>query len=676
MKTSQLIHVDSINTDSKETNVKADQKAKQTAYVIGDGPKAHITSIKLKQKGMKNVVVIGMRFDAFTRSASFNYTVFNEISKSIAPIKIKYSASEHIKEAERQLHEHAKKLGITFICGKFDSFEKGQLKIISQDKTSLISLSKNDIVFDCTGTSRAVIKSINEKYKDNPIFKFTPIEKNPHKTYASIRMYYSPDLLNVSMQKNSVFNPVSYALAIEELRTLGWTSYAVPRCHHYHQPSKAGLEKKLEKYVLFFQIPEINLEEKKDQAELIAIRVAKILLKLFRKNPEDRSEPVIHLLKKSKKYPKKQIVSVFNVDPYQTTPSHYKGDDGIPLTFHLGDATLPMPFVIGQSLICGIERTNSLFDNMNFNDDGLIENIDYEKYDSEFSLKISKQIEIVKRFFIGEDERIHEANKEAILLYKEAEQKCKNIEDQQIIISSFESFTPEYFINLFNKSINLNLGKISDEKMGFNFTTLKIDYIFQQLNVIVTEFKVNRNFLLEKKHDIKDMVLKIIDYTKKAGNYFFLSKQYSNAISFFEIAEGMFKEHLNLRFPNQLLQLYSILIMLYMKNGAHDKVVFYDQLVNKIIPFVDMSNTTNKLIVEKLKFNKANSSIDQCIKYLKQQNYQPEIFVSLIKKANIAISEVRNPVMALKLKEDLEKIKLSSSSVIDKEMGERRHGYS
>jgi hypothetical protein len=199
-------------------------KKEQTVYIIGDGPSAYLSAIKFKQKGMKNVVIIGTRFDAFTRSASFNSAVFDKISKSIAPLEVKPSplGSRQIKEAERQLIKHARELGVSFIQGKLEGFENRKLKIKDQTKDVIITTSQDDIVLDCTGAMHAVLNNINAKYKENPIFKFTPVENNPYKTYASMRVYFSPDLLNVSNRgSSSDLNPISYALAIEQLRLLG-----------------------------------------------------------------------------------------------------------------------------------------------------------------------------------------------------------------------------------------------------------------------------------------------------------------------------------------------------------------------------------------------------------------------------------------------------------------------
>src|SRR5579871_3452770 len=222
-----------------DVDSKTEQKLEQTAYIIGDGPGAHLGAIELIQEGMKDVVMIGMRFDEFSRSASFNKKVITDLLDRIAPLKLKISKSRHIKDVERELHERAKELGVLFICGKFDDFENRQLRITNKESSFLLPTHPDDIVIDATGTARSVLKSINARNKENPIFKFTVTENNPHKTYASMRMYYSDELLKVSNRDSSInLDPVSYALAIEELRMIGWQSYAIPYCHHYNQISK------------------------------------------------------------------------------------------------------------------------------------------------------------------------------------------------------------------------------------------------------------------------------------------------------------------------------------------------------------------------------------------------------------------------------------------------------
>lgn len=634
--------------DSKKIKFSKNEQ-KTAAYVIGDGPEAHLMAIKLKQKGMQNVFIIGMRFDEFTRSASFNLAVFNKLSESIAPLEVTPSPSRHIKEAERQLHEHAKKLGIVFICGKFICFEKRQLKVSRQEEIFLIPTHPDDIVIDCTGIAHAVLKSINAEHKDKPVFKFAPIESNPHKTYASIRMYFSPDLLNVSNRDQKLnVNPISYALAIEKLRALGWKSYAVPFCHHYIQPSKPDVSKKLEKYVLYFQMPEINLEEK-DKAEIVAMGVAKILLQLFRNNPDDGSEPTITLHKKSKRYPKKQNLSVFHIDPYKTTPSHYKGDENTPIVFHAGDATFPMPFVMGKSWLKGIERTESLINAINIGR-GLIEDIDYDKYDRDLSKKLSESSEEVEDFFREENKKIEESNKKARELYLLAYHQCKNLEDKEVIKAGLDRLNNEYISEL-HQNIQLTLEEIADEKTGFKFH-LFVDnkHLSKMIDFFIRDIIASNAYLnLSKNNALKDSIHKMADCCKKAGSHLFASKKYSNAIEFYEKAVDLHLYCFPSQFPDELLNLYSNLIVSYAKKDNQEKIIYYADLAKEIFSSVDLNNSKNKLIVEKINFNKANALIQKCKKYSEEKNHPKEIYVELLKQIEFAIAKVANPEMVAKL---------------------------
>lgn len=139
-------------------------------------------------------------------------------------------------------------------------------------------------------------------------------------------------------------NPVDYVLAIEEMRKMGWKTYEFPftKIFTISKPS-------VEKANIYFQSPEGLTEDE-------IIQFTKILLKLGRSDPSDHSDPDLRLLKDSKKHSHKQRISSFYIDPHQTTPGYYQGDNDYPVIFHSGDATADLPFRLGQGLILGAER--------------------------------------------------------------------------------------------------------------------------------------------------------------------------------------------------------------------------------------------------------------------------------------------------------------------------------
>ncbi len=643
---------------SAATSCPQSEQIKQTVYIIGDGPEAHLTAIKLKQKGMKNVVMIGMRFQAFTRSASFNLEVFDRISASIAPLEIKPSDSFHIKDVERELHPHAKELGVQLIDGKFDGFENRQLRIIDQQKLFFIPIQRNDLVVDCSGVARAALKSINEKHKKAPVFQFTAIDENSHKTYASIRMYFTPDLFKLSTQEEPInFNPVSYALAIEELRALGWNSYAVPYCHRYRQLSKFELlDKSLEKFVLYFQMPELRLDEKNQKdAQRIAILVAKILLKLFRNNPDDCSEPSIVLHKKSNKYPHKQAISVFTVDPYQTTPSYYEGDEEVPLTFHAGDSTLSMPFVMGRGLICGIERTEALIEALTICD-GFIKDIDYLQYDLSSSTHLLKHSSEVKSFFEFEKGRIQQCNEQARHLYTAGYHACKNPINKKIIKVGLERLNQEFLAN-FHQRVHAYLGGITDQQTGFKFNIFTKDELIQKLEYFVNKIIGSYDFLYLEKNNLKDIVYEISNYCKKAGTHFFLFRQYLNAIQFYEKAIWLHERYLQPQFSPELLDLYANVIIAYSKRSNFDKVIYYACLVDNITPFVDLTQIHKKIILEKINYNKATALIQKCKKYSYRKNHKEIIYDDLLRQIDLAIARISSFRIASQLIQEVQMLK-------------------
>lgn len=347
----------------------SEKKSEQTAYIIGDGPGAYFAALMLKQKGMKNVVVIGERFGKFTRSAGLSQRVFKRIRKMLR-LPIRLTASAHIKDIERGLYAAARQQDITFITGKFINFNNQQL-IVNQKvgETLQMSTQDNDIIMDCTGTSRSVLKNVNENNEERPPFETEILQSNSFQSYCSIRAYQTPEILKVKNEyynAHEEYNPVSYVLAIEALRKLGWESYALPICESYRQENS--------KCHIIFQIPEMKEDKSKEEKEKRGIEVAKILIKCFRGNPNDHSTPIINLLKNSRKHPGKPVISIFKVIPTITTPSHHEN-----ISHHF-DATLPISFITGRSFDNGMKRFGKLAEAMIVKDGEVT--IDWEKYDA------------------------------------------------------------------------------------------------------------------------------------------------------------------------------------------------------------------------------------------------------------------------------------------------------
>jgi len=628
------------------THDNTEQKLEQTAYFIGDGPEAHLCAIKFKQKGMKNVVVIGTRFDAFTRSVSFNQAVFEKLSESIAPLEVKPSDSRHIKDTEIQMHSQAKEeLGVKFITGRFTGFaDKNTLIIVDeQERPTLIPIHPDSMVYDNTGTAHAVLDGVNTAH-EYPIYSFTYLDKNPHKTYASMRMSFIPEVLNVSNLGETVeLNPVSQVLALEELRDLGWKSYAIPYCNHYLQPSKSGREdKKQEKYVLYFQVPELEKprnEAEKLQARILAIRVSKILLKLFRNDPTNRDEPAPMLLKKSRKHPTKQHLSVFNVEPCVSTPYYHKQDEQTPTTFHAGDSTFPMPFVMGKSFLCDIDRTNLLIDCVTIVD-GFVVAFDYKKYEDGMKEKLQNNIGEVNDFLMSENKRIEDANINARRLYELAHAQCQNPHDKAIIAAGLKRMNSEYSLFLAQSIEAFITMKAGEEKTA--------DYrpSYKKLDELIVLIISDRERLNES---VMIAIEKLAEYCKNLGNEQFKSNKFPIAIELFEKAINIHNQFL--RRPDLLLNIYSNLIASYSKMQKYEEVINYVQIAEKMMPSIDAGIEKNATLIDRININKANALIS---KYKKESIEQLSENLHIIEAA---VSCVKNSEFHSKLTKQVKELK-------------------
>ncbi len=178
-----------------------------------------------------------------------------------------------------------------------------------------------------------------------------------------------------------------------------------------------------------------------------------------------------------------------------------------------------------------------------------------------------------------------------------------------------------------------------------------IDQHLKSLDVIIKAISKNQIYLSGENNNI----YKLSDYCKKAGDYLFESKKYKNAIEFYEKAVDLHQNCFQYRFPSGLLNLYSNLIIVNLKKSNYQRALDYASLAEEIYSTVDLSERKNKLIIEKINFNKARSLLKKFEAQMKEN--EKEDHSDLIKQINSAIDLIASLDMASKLTQEFELIK-------------------
>ena len=243
--------------------------------------------------------------------------------------------------------------------------------------------------------------------------------------------------------------------------------------------------------------------------------------------------------------------------------------------------------------------------------------------------------------------------------------------EKENIKSGLDRLNRELISDLY-QNIDFHLQNIADEKNGFKFSSFSNETISGIVEYLIKQIMDNRAYLyLEKNHSLKNIIHKLSYCCKKSGDHLFSIKKYSNSIIFYEQSIDLHTQYLQPQFSDELLNLYSNLIICYLKKGCYERVIEYANLAEKIVHLVEMSQK-NKSIFEKINYNKANSLIQKFKKCLEEKNYKKEVCDDLIKKIDLAISNVTNSSIALKLTKEAELLKQKMS---DLEIGKECYNF-
>lgn len=552
--------------------------------VIGDGPAALVAAIQLNQANV-NVTLVGPRLGKYVRSGDHVPEVIDVINQSITPQKIINTPSRHIKDVEKQLYLIVEKLGIPQIKAAFYGFVSANVIAIKGENNQIKHIPAQ-LLYDATGTARAVIKKANETDAHHPKFTLTPIEGNPHKSYALIRAIMSNkdlDAFEAVRYNPNDLPPLAYVDAMEKLHALGWKNFSPPHLYGNilpkkirnpndpENPAEFKIDQDFNKVNLYFQIPD-TMERQED-----ILRFANILLELGNTLPENLESPCSLKIQDESKKSGKPMVSRFEVDPVIVTPGYYLGDEIIPPIFHIGDATCNLPFVSGQGIIRGISRYNILTSALTYKDDKAILNT--TSYNEIFSLTINHVynyvLDIYSRIYHN---HIDEHTEIALEIYHRALEQSyqspdeeKNKPLQNIIETRLANEDPTYFYIQFTRAME----PIEEQKKYDNFPsapTIQQQYLERAFHWGEKAHILKNQLYQHEQIELNTATAKLAEEYNFLGNRFIQRNIITKAITCYNNALTLYN-FLGNTFLKEIITLYSNLIIAYTKAMDFDKVI-------------------------------------------------------------------------------------------------------
>ncbi len=330
--------------------------------IIGAGPNGLKLAIELtEKKHIREIEIYDARAGCYTRPGVLDDRIFTKAGFARPEGK-----KLHIKDYENQLYLRAKALGILIhkhdFLGLYPDVKNPGICVDVNGNSVKIPF---DLVFDCTGTARKVIHSVNTLDAHSPM-KLKTISNVlvprhfiafgnmsfDHRTKLETMIAEYEDMENIPT--------MVYAESIVELQSLGWKHFTIPFLimHDFEK----------DKVCLYLYAPD-KLEKKDYDAWLEAVLRAYAPEVRFRKIPP----PPPGATK-----PHKPRFGAFNLGGETLEQVAYKGSN-LPFVVAKGDSEIDFNYLLGHGINDGLERIFLALDSIDVVD-GTMTNFHLENY--------------------------------------------------------------------------------------------------------------------------------------------------------------------------------------------------------------------------------------------------------------------------------------------------------
>lgn len=313
--------------------------------IVGAGPiglywAARLAQIKESSGLPINIVVIDPRAGNYNRERIVSNEAIKSISSqfSISMPSGKGIPSEamYIRDFEKSLYEYCESKGVKFKKGTFSGLSSDLVSY--KDHKQSTHTVKCDMVIDCSGSNRMVLKETN-RLLGKEIFEIKALGKNPHTNHFSCYMSLSTEEAKKLLIPDEI-DPLLQAKQLCKLRQkYDWPNFSFPVVDIRSAKNEEGGVN----YFIYYEVPD-NLKEKDT---IIQIEFLKDLLKL--KYGFEDIDFTIHSF------------GHFPVCPKYVDKPFYLGE-GLPVVLAGGDCQIEPDYRKGIGIESGIERANFLFD--------------------------------------------------------------------------------------------------------------------------------------------------------------------------------------------------------------------------------------------------------------------------------------------------------------------------
>lgn len=587
--------------------------------IIGAGPIGLYTALRLHHEGIPSarIHVIDRRHGQYTRPGYIERRAFEAVATGLKIPPIVPSSSSHIKDLERALYAKAQVVGIQFSDKNFTSIDERQVRLENGESIEA------DFVFDCTGSMRSVIHSLNETQGQH--FEMIPITEVAVKGhFIAYGKMLSSDVTALTSNPFPLKgpNPIHFGqptdaqailTGLAKLKALGWKHNAFPTL----QLTK--LEKG--KVALYMERPD-HLSP--DQYETWVNTLIQVM--------SQKEDIRFTQLPPSRRYAKKPRYTAFRVAPEKIEPLYFH-KEGHAEIIPLGDSQISPDYRLGHGIISGIRRVDDFLRSCEF----LYQDIAY--YDGEdFSATVTKSLN-------KHEEEVQEFHQE----------RRQDLLKSSLIINAAIQINKAQLDCLPNKADIIN---IMSDVMTAEFE-LKLSTIEKHAERTILQKQIEQQIMLLDSYPdlchqekIVANLERLSHELKDLGGRFYRLKQFELAKESYEIALAIFeKAAMYIHSPGQEITLSSNnLIVLNQINKTlkdqSENITYADKLIAKFEAYPDFPEKMEKLQkIHSNRFtamaNQAKALLDSANPEEKRQGLQQK--TALLSAVSEAISEKKVP---------------------------------
>lgn len=395
--------------------------------IVGGGPiglywAARLAKMKERFKLPINIVVIDPRAGDYRRERIVSNeaikTISSQLSIDIPSAKGIPGGAMYIRDLEKELYKYCKGKGVQFKKGTFSELSSNS--VTYKDRNEDTHTIPCDMVIDCSGTNRMVLKETN-RLLGKEVFEIKPLGKNPHTNHFSCYMSLSAEEA-MKLHEPEKINPLVQAKQLCKLRQkYGWPNFSFPVVDIRSAKNEEGGFN----YFIYYEVP----DDLKDKSEEIQIEFLKDLLKL--KYGFEDIDFTIHSF------------GHFPVCPKYVDRPFYL-DKELPTVLPGGDCQIEPDYRKGIGIESGIVRANFFLNTAFLTSKGL--DFSFENYYGLVAEYVSYHGNLIEKFYLQRQENINgSALEQAKIILCTAAEIAKETDDIVAITSELKLLGNELF---------------------------------------------------------------------------------------------------------------------------------------------------------------------------------------------------------------------------------------